>query len=45
MEAGGLIATPNVGAKRETTVRRQAREAQDNQQRLAGLVACRWLSA
>ncbi len=36
---------PNVRAKRETTVWRLAREADDNQRGLAGQAARRWLSA
>ncbi len=40
-----VIATPNVRAKRATTVGRQAREAEDNLRSFAGLVARRWRSA
>ena len=42
----GILAGPNVGAKRVTTVGRQAR-AGENVPRTArpGLVACRWRSA
>ncbi|CAD5373556.1 hypothetical protein RA210_U340014 [Rubrivivax sp. A210] len=36
---------PNVRAKREPTVGRQAREVQNIPRRLAGLVARRWRSA
>ena len=36
---------PNVRAKREPTVGRQAREMDDSPRRFAGLVACRWRSA
>ena len=36
---------PNVRAKRATTVCQQARAAQDNKKRRAGLLACRWRSA
>ncbi len=39
------IAIPNVRAKRDPTVGRQAREVQDKPPRLAGLVARRWGSA
>ena len=38
-------ARPNVGVKRETAARRQARAVQDKPQQRAGLAACRWLSA
>jgi hypothetical protein len=42
---GRRIVRPNVRAKRATTAGRQAREGDDIQHGLAGLVACRWRSA
>jgi hypothetical protein len=39
------VVRPNVRAKRDTTVGRQAREVDDSQRRFAGLVARRWGSA
>jgi hypothetical protein len=39
------VVRPNVRAKREATVWRLAREADDNQHGLAGQAARRWLSA
>jgi len=36
---------PNVIAERRTPERRLAREANDDSERRAGQVACRWLSA
>ena len=43
--SGRFPAVPNVRAKRETTVCRLAREADDKQNSLAGQAARRWLSA
>ena len=40
-----IFAGPNVRAKRATAAGRQAREDDDKQHGLAGLVACRWRSA
>ena len=38
------VVTPNVRGEAGPTVRRQAREVDDSQRHLAGLVACRWAS-